>query len=252
MTIFENIYGPSVDKNKLTIDILKYSASRIALLVLEKDTGGSGATGSAMTLVELLLWLSVPVHIVDCADTQLDLATPYENTEGVTVHSMPDRDSEAEHVSVIRALSKAKPSEVVIVQYPGSSIERIEQLHKILVHARSRLDLPVDVTPIWTMDSDRNSRDLLELMLDSPLPGTLHVNWPVWNGEPNISPQLAAKIAAQGGKVFSLPALDRASYRAFKADGIAPRQSYLKGDFAQRMAHDLWCTGVSKAIGASW
>lgn len=252
MNIFTSLAGPKVDKNKLSFDILKYSVSRIALVIMEKDKGGTGSTGSAMTLIELLLWLSVRVHLVDCADTQLDLATPYEEIEGVTVHNVPMGDRGAEGGSVLRALTAAQPGEVIIVQYPGSSIDRIDGLHQLLVHAQARLELPVDVCSIWTMDSDRNSRDLLKLTLDTALPGTMHVNWPVWNGEPDIAPELAEEIAAQGGTVFSLPALDPKVYRAFKADRLAPRQLYLDGDFAQRMELDFWCASVAAAVGARW
>ncbi len=196
--------------------------------------------------------MGIYVHILDFADTQQDLATPYSEIEGVTVHAMPTGDHDAERGSVLRALVAADPGQVVIVQFPGSSIERIEMLHKFLIHAQNRATMPVDVALIWTMDSDRNSRDLLKLMLETPLPGPLHVNWPAWNGKPDIAPDLVRQIAAQGGKIFALPSLDASVHRAFKADRKAPRQFYLEGDLAQRMELDFWCANVAAAVGARW
>lgn len=245
------ILAHNVDKTALTFDILPYSANHVTLVVCEKDKGGTGSTGTAMSITELLLWLSVQVHIVDLADTQLDLQVPYARVTGVTIHR-PERDAMGEDGCVLRAITSAAPGDVVIVQYPGSSMARIERLHRLLVHTKSRTALAVDTAIIWTMDSDRNSRDLLELTLDTPLPGTLHVNWPAWNGDVQIETALRAKIAAQGGRIFSLPALDDYFYRSFKSDRMAPRTTYVAGDFVARMQLDLWLHTVAEAVGAHW
>ncbi|WP_137787768.1 hypothetical protein [Sphingomonas sp. 3P27F8] len=241
----------NVDKAKLAFDLIPYCQDRITLLLLEKDKGGSGSTGTAMSLVELFLSLNLVIHIVDFADTQLDLEVPYSKMDGVMVHR-PDREPGAEEGCVLRAITAAKPGEVVIAQFPGSSIARIERVHRLLLHAQSRAELPVDTAIIWTMDSDQNSSDVLSATMDSPLPGSLLVNWPHWNGAPRIAPDLAAKIAAIGGRVFAMPELDPQFYHAFKADRRAPRTTYEKGDFVERMQIDLWLHTVAEAVGARW
>lgn len=112
----------------------------------------------------------------------------------MTVHRV-DQAPHGEAGTVIRAITRANPGEIVVVRFPGSAIHRIDRLHQLLVHARSRVSLPMDIAIVWTMDRDQNSLDLLALTLDTPLPGPLHVNWPAWTGAPNIPGTLAARVA---------------------------------------------------------
>lgn len=241
----------NIDHGKLAFDFIPYSTDRVTLLLLEKDKGGTGSTGTAMSLVELFLWLGMSIHIVDFADTQLDLEVPYCKIDGVTIHR-PDREPGAEEGCVLRAITTAQPGEVVIVQFPGASTARIERVHRLLIHTLSRAALPLDTTIIWTMDSDRNSSDVLSATLDGPLPGPLVVNWPAWNGAPNIQPDLAARIAAHGCRVFSMPELDGAFYQPFQAERRAPHSTYESGDFVERMQIDLWLHTVAEELGARW
>lgn len=249
--ILPSIPMHKADTARLSFDIIPYSPDRVTVAVFEKDKGGTGSTGTAMAVIELLLWLGVRVHIVDLADTQLDLAVPYANIDGTTVHPAGD-DRLGEDGAVLRAIAGAGPAEVVIVQFPGASIGRIDRLHQLLVHIQSRIALPFDVSIIWTMDSDQNSRDLLALTLNSALPGTLHVNWPEWNGEQRIPADLTAAIAAQDGVIFSMPALAEPFYQAFKADRVAPQSLYQDDDFVTQAMLDLWLTSVAKSVGARW
>lgn len=249
--ILSAIQMHSVDPANLRFDIFSYSPDRVTVGLFEKDKGGSGATGSAMAVIELCLWLGVHVHIVDLADTQLDLGVPYAAISGVTVHEVHGGAAGA-NSATLRAITCANPGDVVVVQFPGSSIQHIDRLHQVLVHVQSRATLPTDVSIIWTMDRDQNSRDLLALTLDSALPGPLHVNWPTWNGPPAILPALMSRIASQGGKIFAMPALDEQFYTPFKADRLAPRTQYLAGDFVNQALLDLWLTSVATAIGAKW
>ncbi len=249
--ILSAIPMPRVDLANLRFDIFNYSSDRVTVVPFEKDKGGSGSTGTAMAVIEVCLWLGLNVHIVDLADTQLDLAAPYASVSGVTIHEVLGGPVGANNAT-LRAITCANPGDVVVVQFPGAAIQHIDRLHQMLVHVRSRVTLPIDVSIIWTMDRDQNSRDLLALTLDSPLPGPLHVNWPTWNGPPAISPALMSRIAAQGGKIFAMPALDEQFYTHFKADRIAPRTQYLAGDFVNQALLDLWLTSVATAIGAQW
>lgn len=248
--ILPSIPQHRVDPARLAFDIFPYSPDRVTVAVFEKDKGGTGSTGTAMTVIELFLWLGLHVHIVDLADTQLDLAAPYTDIDNVTVHQVEAQHGEAG--AVIRAITRANPGEIVVVQFPGSAIQRIDRLHQLLVHATGRVSLPVDIAIIWTMDRDQNSRDLLALTLDTSLPGSLHVNWPTWNGAPNIPESLAARIADQNGVVFAMPTLDDQFYAAFKADRTAPRALYVKGDFVTQTMLDFWLTSVATAVGARW
>lgn len=243
--------GPAVDTSTLAFDVMPFSLGRPTLVFLEKDKGGTGSTGTAMTLVEQALWLGLSVHIVDLAATQLDLAVPYSSVEGVTVHAV-DRERDGEDGAVLRAMGAAGPGEIVLAQFPGNAIDRIDQIHAFFVHVQSGLATPIDMSIIWTMDADRNSRDMLGLVLDTPLPGTLHVNWPQWNGEPDIAPELAAKVTGQGGKIVSMPPLDPVFYRPFKTNRIAPRTLYLDGDFVTRAKLDFWHRAVAAALGTHW
>ena len=249
--ILPSIPQHKVDPARLAFDIFPYAPDRVSVVAFEKDKGGTGSTGTAMTAIELFLWLGVNVHIVDLADTQLDLAVPYAEVDGVTVHQV-DRAQHGEAGTVIRAIMRANPGEIVVVQFPGSAIQRIDRLHQLLVHAQLRVSLPVDIAIVWTMDRDQNSRDLLALTLDTALPGTLHVNWPAWNGAPSIPEHLAARVGDQNGVIFSIPALDEQFYKAFKAERTAPRTLYLQADFMTQAMLDFWLTSVATAVGAKW
>lgn len=227
------------------------STDTITLLLFEKEKGGTGGTGSAMSVAEMLIGRNVPVTIVDMASLQLDLYAPYKGVQGVKVVEFDVRAYDASR-ELMRAVINSGPGSVVIVNVPGGAAEDMVGIHDFVTYAQELLELTVNVSIIWTLGADACSVDTLNVMLDMDPPGPVHVNLPDWHPghaayENNVA--LREKVRAQGGVEVRMPRLTTDLHSRFAAEKIAPATMMKEMDIIEGAFIAMWRRSVAEALG---
>ena len=222
------------------------------LFLFEKEKGGVGSTGTLATLAYLLAMREVPLVFVEASLTQLDIANAYRDR---TVHEL-DLGANDAQVKLIDIVDQAAPGAAILVNVPGS---RFEELHRIHEFVRFVLaDAPefdIEVIIIWTMGREAASRVTLDAMLDGSPPGSVYLNLPAWQGDPeeffNVDDELLGRIADTGGTAFVTPALAPFLYGYFRDKQVAvDRIETTPGvTFAMRIALRKWAAEVEQTLG---
>lgn len=189
--------------------------------LFKKEKGGVGNTGTAATFHYHLLQNNAPCIFVESNISQQDIKLPYSKNHTV----LPlDLQSGSPGLSFLNLLEQVPEGSCVLVNFPGNSIEAIDEIHSYLKLAQEDPELGIETKIIWTMGLDNASLLTLQAILDGDLPGPVLLNLPEWAGPPetftNVDEKLRQRIEDTGGTAFSCPALKRPLYDLFRKDNI--------------------------------
>ena len=224
----------------------------VHLIVFEKEKGGTGSTGSLVTVAHVVKEMGLPRVFIECSTTQNDVFNAYGGHE--TVHVVDLGDSNAGDL-FLRAVVEAPPGAVILANIPGGKIDTLDNVHRMInFMQRRRPDAAPRVSIVWTMGLDMASRTTLDALLDRDLPGRLMLNLPRWWGEADafehVDEALVERVRATGGEVFQTWEMPKHLYNLFRAHEVAiDLLPQVEGfDFGNAIALELWAEDAATSV----
>jgi hypothetical protein len=228
---------------------INYDLEKVCVVAFEKEKGGVGASGTAMSFIEACLHLGVPVTVIDLGGTQGDVGRPYKNMPGVSVY-VDDVISDGWVEMTLRIIANAISGSYVAINFPGGTIEQIGRFHELVDFVQRQERIPMEFNAIWTMGEDLCSLDTLKAVVQQGVPGRLIVNYPEWAPKLDAGSELPAYVEEHGLQLISMPALNRDIYKKFSQALIAPKRLMEDADIASSSLHAFWVGKVLHVLGA--
>ena len=222
------------------------------LLLFEKETGGTGSTGTLATVGHVVREMGRPRVLVECSLNQNDIFNAYGHHEPVEVIDLMASDAGD---LFFKTVANAPDGAVILVNIPGGRIDTLREVHRLIEFVqRKRPDAAPQTKIIWTMGLDAASRLTLDALLDTSLPGELWLNAPLWWGEidefVHIDEEVIARVRATGGDLFQTVEMPEHLYNLFRSHEVAiDRLEEVDGfDFGNAMALEMWAEDAAASI----
>jgi len=231
-------------------DLLASAAKQ--LILFEKEKGGTGSTGTLVTVAHVAREKGLPRVFIECSVMQNDVLNSYGGHETVDVVDLTASNAGD---LFLKAVIDAPPGAVILANVPGGRIDTLERVHRLIEFMqRRRPDAAPVVTIVWTMGLDMASRTTLDALLESELPGRLMLNLPQWWGDrdafEHVDDALIDRVRATGGDVFQTVEMPAHLYNLFRAHEVAidllPDTPGF--DFGNAMALELWAEDAAASI----
>jgi len=232
------------------VDLLANAAK--VLILFEKEKGGTGSTGTLVTVAHVAKEKGLPLVFIECSVMQNDVLNAYGGHETVEVVDLTASNAGD---LFLKAVIDAPPGAVILANIPGGKLDMLERVHRLIdFMCRRRPDEAPEVTIVWTMGLEMASRTTLDAVLESDLPGRLMLNLPCWWGARedfnHVDDALIDRVRATGGDLFHTVEMPEHLYNLFRAHEVAvdllPDTPGF--DFGNAMALELWAEDAAASI----
>lgn len=141
-------------------------SEKTQLIVVGSGKGGCGKTVASMALLDYLISINSPVHLVETDTSNPDVAKAYMQTVSTELINLDVEDGWIVFLNLCErlALREKQPGRRIVVNTGSRNNDGLKRFGKLL--SESLDDLQLELVTLWLIDGNRDCLELLQEYLE--------------------------------------------------------------------------------------